>query len=331
MKRISEALPWLEPHWRRLAQARARDRLPHALLFEGPPGMGKRALAHHLARALLCRRPSANGEGCGTCPDCRRLYGETHPDFLELAPEADRPAIRVDQVRDFCTRLGLSPSAAGGYRVALIHPAEAMNRSAANSLLKTLEEPMPGRVIVLVTEQPGALLPTIRSRCQRLRFLPPERAPVAAWLVREQGIPREAAETLLALTDGAPLAALALAEEARLAEREAVFTQWLGVAQGTANPFTVAAAWAEQGTGPLRWVLSWLEDLVRLAMAPQARIKNVDRRPILGEMARTLAPGALLELHGRWLEVLRLAGTGVNLQLLLEALLMDWAALRGKA
>jgi len=329
--RIAESHPWLEETWSRLLQARTRDRLPHALLFEGPDGMGKRWLGRQLARALLCRRPEPSGEGCGSCPACWQFDAGSHPDFLELCPEEDKASIRVDQVRGFCANLALSAEQAGGRRVALLHPADAMNLSAANSLLKTLEEPAPGRVILLVTERPGGLLPTIRSRCQRIRFTPPVAEAVLDWLMAQTGQPREDARHLLALVDGAPLAALALADADALARREAAFSQWLELARGRGDPFAVAADWSGVPEAQaLHWMAGWLEDLVRLALAPGARVKNAAQRTILEKMAQHFAPDALLELRGRVVEAIRLWPSGVNVQLLLEDLLMDWSRLRGK-
>ena len=132
------------------------------------------------------------------------------------------------------------------------------------------------------------------------------------------------------LAGGAPLAALALLEDDTLAERDAVFDRWVELARGRENPMTLAADWMQ--ADPLRrlgWMSGWLEDLVRLALAPGSEVKNADRRPILEKMARHFPPDTLLELRDRVLEAMRLSSTGINLQLLLENLFIDWSRMRG--
>ena len=330
MSRIAETLPWLEDHWQALRRARSEGRLPHALLFEGPAGMGKRALARHLVQSLLCQSPTGSSDACGHCAACRHVEAGTHPDALELVPEEGKALIRVDQVREFCAGLGLSSETPDGIRTALVHPAEAMNVAAANSLLKTLEEPAPGRIIILVTERAGALLPTIRSRCQRLRFAPPAAESILDWLVDRSGQPAEKVLPVLRLAGGAPLAALQALDDETLAERDGVFERWVDLARGRENPMALAADWMQADpVQRLGWMNGWLEDLVRLALAPGSEVKNVDRQPILEKMARHFPPDALLELRDRVLEAMRLSSTGVNLQLLLENLLIDWSRMRG--
>jgi len=220
--------PWLEP-----AFSRGMALPAHALLLHASGALGQLELALALGHSALCEAPAAEGRACGRCAACHLLASRTHPDLRVLVPEATalrlgwaaaaeeggeggakskaKPSrdIKVDAVRaaiDWAQRT----SARGRGKVLVIHPAEAMNETAANALLKTLEEP-PGRLRLLLTaSDPEALLPTVRSRCQRLPIAPPDPAQAIAWL-ESAGIAQ--AGPLLAAAGGLPHAALALHEE----------------------------------------------------------------------------------------------------------------------
>ena len=224
------ALPWPAlPPWQAplVAEALAgRASWPHALLISGPRGIGKHALALHLAQALLCETPHADGSPCGQCPGCRYAIAGQHPDLmrLELTTFDESTGewetvdtIAVDRVRALIDFVLLS-SHRQRAKVAVIAPAERMHVSAANALLKTLEEPPPGTFVILVSDQPGRLPATIVSRCRMLPVpLPPESAALA-WLAA-QGVAAPAAA--LAQAGGAPLLALSHADAATQAERKA--------------------------------------------------------------------------------------------------------------
>jgi DNA polymerase-3 subunit delta' len=141
-------------------------RLPHALLFRGPAGVGKKLFARGLAAALNCRG-GLPGLACGTCASCHKLLSGNHPDFLVIQPEKD--AIKIDQVRAM-SRATTYPPYESPYRVIVLEDAHAMQAAAANSLLKTLEEPPPGNVLILTAEASREVLPTIVSRCQVVPF-----------------------------------------------------------------------------------------------------------------------------------------------------------------
>ncbi|HEM7828030.1 TPA: DNA polymerase III subunit delta', partial [Burkholderia multivorans] len=193
--------PWQTDDWNRLQQLRAQ--WPHALLLHGQAGIGKLQFAQHLARGFLCESPQPNGEPCGTCAACTWFAQGNHPDYRIVLPEAlageapgaaddAKPAdaddsgkktrtpskeIKIEQVRallDFC---GVG-SHRGGLRVVVLYPAEALNVAASNALLKTLEEPPPGVVFLLVSARIDRLLPTIVSRCRQWPMSVP--APEAA-------------------------------------------------------------------------------------------------------------------------------------------------------
>ncbi|MCK9461287.1 MAG: DNA polymerase III subunit delta' [Proteobacteria bacterium] len=173
-------------------------KVPHAYLFTGPEGVGKRRAATTLAMALCCERPGA--EPCGACEHCRRIGEAVHPDVRLLGVPDDKKRIPIDAVREASRWLGVRPHEARS-KILIIDPAEAMTDAAANAILKTLEEPRAGSFIVLITSAASALLRTVRSRCQVVRFRPLEEATVAA-ILAEGGADPEAARVAAALSGG---------------------------------------------------------------------------------------------------------------------------------
>ena len=213
---------WQEPLWQRWIGIRAR--LPNALLIKGPRGIGKLDFAMHVAASMLCTNQDAAGHACQTCPSCHWFELGIHPDFRLIQPDVlsdieegeEREAtkkkpshqIPVEQIRSLSDFANLSAHQ-GGYQIVLVHPAEAMNQSAANALLKTLEEPSDHMLLILLTHKPQQLLPTILSRCMTLAAPTPEREASSTWL-REQGISEP--DAALAQAGFAPLVALEIAQ-----------------------------------------------------------------------------------------------------------------------
>ena len=164
--------PWQQERWQQVRAAHAGGRLAHALLLAGPRSADKEHFADGLARFLLCE--SAEGKPCGQCRSCTQIAAGTHPNLMRLAPPEDKRDIAIDDVRDLLDRLRLS-SHYGQSKIAVISPADALNASGVNALLKTVEEPPPATHLLFVAERWRALPATLRSRCQILRFAPPSR------------------------------------------------------------------------------------------------------------------------------------------------------------
>ncbi|RMG58518.1 MAG: DNA polymerase III subunit delta' [Gammaproteobacteria bacterium] len=328
---MSEALlPWLRSPWRRLSDQKVQGRLPHALLITGLPGMGKGLLADALARLMLCQAPRDTGEGrqaCGSCESCTLLDAETHPDFRRLGVPEGKQQIPVDEVRGLIEFVQMS-SQFRGARVAMIEPADALNVASANALLKTLEEPPPDALLILVSSRPSRLPVTIRSRCQRLHLAPPSAVEVAAWLrARQAGVEEADLEKALAIAHGAPLAAAELLESDALARRDALFDDLFSVLRGQMSVSTFSGRFEGQyDSRLLGWIGDWLHDLALLSLTENPPdLRAPDKREDLLRLAKALDLKRVFSLHSRVQEALRLLGqVAVNPQLALEALLVEW-------
>ncbi len=183
----SQALcpPWLAEYWQQLLYRHEKEQMPHALLLAGVEGMGKHEFALFAAAALLCEQPSIKG-ACGNCSACNQLAAEAHADYRYIATEEGSEVIKVDAIRQLVDWLHLTANGKS-YRVAIINDADAMNRNSANGLLKTLEEPGDGTILILVTDKPGSLPATVRSRCQKITMTNQDTQAAASWL-EEQGV-----------------------------------------------------------------------------------------------------------------------------------------------
>jgi DNA polymerase-3 subunit delta' len=316
---------WLDAPWQRLNQIRRQQRLPHALLIVGVDGIGKRMLARRLASALLCERPASDGTSCGVCTSCGWLHAGTHPDLLWAVPSEPGKAIKVDQIRALCSELSMTSHCAR-HKVAIVAPADAMNANAANSLLKTLEEPTDATLLILLSAVPGRLPATIRSRCQQLRLVAPPPVATQRWL-ESQGVAADSAAECVQMAGGAPLRAQALSQsESRLLRAQRL--EDLGeVLLGHMDPLPLAARWAnEHEIETLTWWLAWLRQLtVCLQSGAEpgcagavGKLKNVLKTVDCRKMYR-IADGILRAQSS--------VGSGLNMQLLMEDLLIRWANL----
>jgi DNA polymerase-3 subunit delta' len=282
----------------RLREGLAHDRLHHALLFEGPSGVGKHTTATWLALAATCEA-EPDARPCGRCPTCRQVLARTHPDVIAIGPDPDKasPTIPVKAVREVVRAAGFHRYAARK-RVVIVDPADAMQPAAANALLKTLEEPPEGTHFVLVATHGSALLPTIVSRCQRTRFGPVSEEVLVPWLeARGVGDARAAARA----AQGCPGRALALADgglEARHALRDDLLGALGGDLQGIFDLSEGLTKGRRQDWTPrVEQALELLEELLRdvvvRATGADHPLLHPDLEPVLDAWADALWPGGV--------------------------------------
>lgn len=322
----TRAMPWQDGQWEMLMARLRQESFPHALLLSGPAGLGKRTFAARLSQSVLCQSRADNGAACGSCKSCKLYRAGSHPDFMVVAPDDDATVIKIDQIRAV-GHFATLRSQYGGHKIVLIEPAERMNEAASNSLLKTLEEPSAETALLLVTEQPGKLSATVRSRCQQVKFAAPPAELGRRWLTEGALAPGEA-ETLLALAHGAPLLAAELAARDGLQAYREVFDMLRGIAARQLDPVTAASAWQRRDPlEALRWLCRWVADMIRYKALgyrepPATLIDDDQLNPVINRLE-------LNQLYA-FLDVLNesIAAAGavkLNVQLTLEDALIRWS------
>lgn len=262
--------PWHADHWRNLMARHRAGQLAHALLLSGPAGLKKRDFAERLATALLCEQPREDAAACGRCRACRLLVAGSHPDLVRVNlllrdDGTPRTEIIVEQIRELSERLAMTAQF-GGMQIALVDPADAMNVSAANALLKTLEEPSAATLIVLVADQPMRLPATIRSRCQRVEFRLPAQSQAREWL-GGQGLATKSIEAALDASGGNPGLALAWARDGGLQVREEVVADLRALHAGRISAVEVAQRWSRAEPEPRLWFVAALAQAEAVSIA----------------------------------------------------------------
>jgi DNA polymerase-3 subunit delta' len=320
--RAGALLPWTEPAAEQIRAAWAHGRLHHALLIHGADGLGKRAFALWLGRALLCESKTGILDICGRCPACQLTLAGSHPDLRIIEPEEDKQQISIDQIRQLCEALGMT-AFRGGYKVAILNPAHQMTPAAANSLLKTLEEPGANTVLMLLTSRPTALPATIRSRCRKLGLRVPSAEIAARWLQEAQSTPVDL--RLVQFSGGAPLKALAYADGSFDKLNQQMQASWSDLLAGKADVMEVAKFWADEVLPErLRWLDVTLCSLARGAVTGSAELVTFPARPVpLPKTGRALNISAVYGLVDQIRELkAQLARTALQRELALEVLLM---------
>lgn len=316
--------PWQQALWQGLIGRLKEGRLPHALLLSGPAGLGKQDFATRFSRAILCDSPLEDGSACGGCRGCMLMQAGSHPDYLLAAPEEEGKAIGIDAVRELARFQSLK-SQYGRQRVIQLQPADALNPNSANALLKTLEEPAGDTILLLTTDRPMALLPTIRSRCQQVVFRPLSNTePQAVDWLKQQGV--SAPEELLQMSGGAPLLAVSLERDGILDLQDELLGDFANLAEGKVNPVSLAEQWHKHGTRKvLPWFYLLLADMVKQKLVPtQSNLSNPRRAQQLHGLAEKVDLEFIQQLAEKVLQRLRLIHGQVNQQVILEELLLAW-------
>jgi DNA polymerase-3 subunit delta' len=292
------------PVIRLLRQAVSRQHVPQSLLFAGPSGVGKRTVALALAQAVNCpKRGAAGDDACGACPTCQRIARGMHSDVV-LVDRGDEASIKIKEIRDrVLDAVGYRPFEAAR-RVFIIDSADDMGVEAQDALLKTLEEPPPSAILILVTAFPDALRPTIQSRCRRLRFGPLAEAEVARVLVERAGIDRARAKALAAASGGSVDRAIGAESGDLDADREAAFALVRAARGRVGDRLKAATAFAKNESDRrdreamgerLVLVGSILRDLGALASGRPGALANADREGDLRALASSFDLGRLLD------------------------------------
>jgi DNA polymerase-3 subunit delta' len=308
-----------------------RGRLAHAYLFVGPEGIGKRLFAQELAAALLCEKPPDRLEACGRCAACALTSAGTHPDFFVLNRPEEGNVIPIESMRELCAGLALK-SARGKGKVAVIDDADDLHDESANCFLKTLEEPPPGSVLILIGTARDKQMPTILSRCQVVPFRPLSEALIAE-LLGQQGVTDPAlVARLVRLSDGSLAQALALADPALWEARRELLE---GLARPQPDTVGLARNWMKfvekagketaaqrrRASLSFRLLIASLNDALRLSLGGTPRLADADELGLLRGLADRVGPDALLQLIERCLEADEQIGRYVQIVLVLEGLL----------
>ncbi len=346
---MSNIYSWQADTWRSLT--RSDSARGHALLLKGGRGIGKIAFARNLAKSLLCERPNSAAEHCGTCPSCGWFDQGGHPDFRLIEPESlaaltdestsdqggdgqnatesappgtkakKKPSkqIGVDQIRALADLVNMT-SHRNGYKIILIHPAESMNPSAANALLKNLEEPPPQTLFILVTHRPQDLLPTLRSRCRQIAMPSPDRATSIAWL-KGQGI--KDPENSLAAAGYAPLSALEQNDEDYLVQYQS-FIRQVGTPGGL-NPISLAEEMQRSDLPTaVGWMQRWCYDLMSFRTTGKVRYHLNMLEPIK-LLVSEIDPRRIAKYSRGLISTQRLSNHPLNPRLFLEEMLISYA------
>jgi DNA polymerase III subunit delta' len=313
---------WMASEMSTLAATYKADRLSHALLIHEAPGAGGNWLAKWAAQLVLCQKPSQ--APCGACPGCHRVATAQHPDLLVLQPLEESTQIRIEQIRELSEELSLTAHQ-GAYKVAVITPADTLNRFAANALLKTLEEPPPRTLLMLVVTQPSRLPATILSRCQRIRVRAPTRREAVEWLEATRGANGDwnalldtLGEAPMLAADADPKAVVQIAAEVRRTLEETV--------AGGGDPVATAERWARADLPlRLRCIENWLTERIRDQSGSNGFFTKVGAGPYLPQPNAVLNMGYLFELVDGVRELKSSLDTPINRGLALEGVLRRMA------
>lgn len=336
--------PWQHASWQQWQKL--RERLPHAILFHGPEGIGKTAFAEACAQSLLCETPAADGHACGTCAACGWFQQYSHPDYRRVRPEilddgesaegeeteagdakksksakAPSKEIKIDQIRALSDFMNISTHRSG-MRVITLYPAEALNTAAANSLLKMLEEPPPNTMFLLATNSIDRLLPTILSRCRKFALAMPGAEEVLQWLQTQQV---KDADSWLAEQGGAPLAALA-SSQAGARETLDEFLQQLARPGVDAALKTAERLQKTPVTELVAWLQRWLYDVLSVKLSGTIRYYPRYKKELAALAARADA-GALLQAIKMLNERRAIADHPLAPKLFIEDMLLDYSTL----
>jgi len=316
--------PWHEKTWDQFASAYTKKHLPHAILLTGSDGVGKLAFAQRLLKTLLCLNPLPDSlQACGVCQACKTYESGANPDYTDIRLLEDKQQIGVDQIRQLSGFLTYSRSF-DAYRVVLIHPVERMNQNAANSLLKSLEEPYENTVIILTATYLSKVLPTIKSRSQLLTLPMPDRQQALDWIKQENPNFKDV-EELLEMAHGSPLLAVQTSNEA-IDKRNELAKDILNIVEKNNSVTEIAKKWEKYDVeSMLDWQIIWLQNFLKKSHAPNSKLSQISSYSnTLQKLEQELKKDKLWALYQKLIQKKQTIHTSVNSLINIENMLILW-------
>ncbi len=318
--------PWQQSTWDKYTNARSQNHLPHALLLSGDKGIGKLHLAKAMVKSLLCTSTNNQSisskntlkyQACNVCQSCKTYESGANPDYLHIELAEGKQQITIDQIRELSEFLTLTTSFSG-YRVILLHPVERMNRNAANSLLKSLEEPSNKTILLLTTANLSQIIPTIKSRCQLLMLPMPNQEQSLAWLKKHKP---DHSNPLIALdiANGKPLKAIEI-DDGIIKNREDLSNDILSILEKKKSITEVAKHWEKFDLSTmLDWQIRWLQSYIKNLESPSKTHESIKEK---------LSIKHQWSLHQALMDQKQLVHTSVNPLIFIENMLISWIQIK---
>ncbi|MCH9698745.1 MAG: DNA polymerase III subunit delta' [Gammaproteobacteria bacterium] len=326
--KVNNQYPWLSSSIKRLNGYLDSDRVPHGLLISGVAGIGKLELASLFSRQLLCDASAKDGSACGHCHSCSLFESGNHPDFLLIQPEEDSRQILIDAIRTLNQLMTLAPQYTR-FRVVIIRLAEQLTTAAANSFLKTLEEPGQRTIFILLSDRPSLVLPTISTRCQHITIPTPSIHVVSQWLEQEFSVSN--AKQLAALSGAAPLHAKQLFDSGEYEQKLTVLQLIAATQFKELPPFSITETWVKYSNQFVIYILiTGTLDLIRLAMHPEIDVDALfhpDQKQQFEKVASTIELSSLFDYLNQLYRARELTMTHANIQLIYENCYIQWRSI----
>lgn len=333
MNKFNPIYPWQNSLWQSMNQSRSK--LHHAFLMYGRAGVGKYDFALNFSQSLLCPNKNEMGQACRQCASCHWFDDESHPDFRLITPEQNdssddevsatkktrkKTQISVAQIRELSDFLSLSSHQSNSLRIVLIHPAEALNLASANALLKMLEEPAPDVVFILVAHQMQRLLPTVISRCQKIKMPIPDQAQALDWL-NANNVSNAAQQ--LAYMEGSPIKVFN--EQADYAHLLQIWGQ-LALGQRLEPQLVAPLVISSSVEIGVIAIQKWIYDIMAIKLSQQVRY-HLLHATALQALAEKVNLSKLFDFQKKTNELRKLATHPLNHELQMESLLVDYTKL----
>jgi DNA polymerase III subunit delta' len=292
------------------------------MMLCGLPGIGKTIFAQQYAKFILCQQIAE--APCNSCRSCLLFQAGNHPDYIQLQPEEESRIIKVEQIRDLINRLSQT-SGLGGYQVAVISKAEDLNHSAANALLKTLEEPQGQVLILLLSDRPTAVPATIRSRCQQIKLATPSKQDSKEWLAQHL-TPGADVNIFLGIADYLPLKALYYSQANQLTLCSFLITSLQQIKADIIDPTKVATECLTEPKEILNLLLILVMDMIRIKFSAKGYLNHHDKLRELTQICDSLSLKRLFNFLDDIFEAIDALSrrNNVNLQLLMEKIFINW-------